>query len=279
MSCSSQSNQEKKLVLTETKNEIKTHIDSANYYYDLVISGHNQGMSNSTLIKKYGRRIEKIETEIDQALEKINKLGKEGKLTEREYEDWKKEFDLSLVMEKHKKVKNWGIDFTELPITNSYSLTQSYNDSINHFTINFPADWTIMPNYNQFTLMGAGPLKTDSLTPMKRDGGFGLDINKYDREVTTDEYYNGNLNSIKKGYTKFKILEEKNINLNGISAKYVAHQALVNGKEIVSIQIYFTKSKSGYILNGSATSESYESYRDLYIEISRTFRLNNKTII
>lgn len=276
ISCSSQTNQETELILKETKKKITSYIDSANHYFDLVIADHNKGIDNSEIERKYSKEIERFETKIDQVLNKPNELGKQGKLTQSEYNKWMNEIDFSSTIEKNKKVKSWGIDFNRLPVTNKYKLEQQYIDSNNGFTMSFPNNWTILDSYQDYTLMGAGPISIDTSSQMERQGGFGLDISVLKQDYSTIEYYQGNLTSIKKAYLDLKIIEEKSINLNGIQAKYIAHQCTVEGKPFTSIQVYFTYNKKGYVLNGTAISEEFERYRDLYIEIARTFKITKK---
>lgn len=276
LSCNSQNSIEISTILTESKKEVKRNIDSANFYFDHVIVEHNNGAANDLLLKMYGNKIEQIETNIDQVLERLNMLGKEEKITQQEYEAWLKEIDLSSVMEKHEKIRKMGVDFNQLPVTNFYKLGQLYVDSINNFSMNFPNDWIVLNNYQDYTLMSSGPINEDISSKMKREGGFGLSISVFKKSVSTKEYYQGNLKSIKQEYKDIKILEERDIDLNGIPAIYVAHQCTINDMLITSIQVYFFNDNKGYVLNGSATSEDFEQYRDLYIEIARTFSLSGK---
>ena len=272
-SCSSQNEQEAKILLKKLKKEIHIDIDSSNYYFDLVIKGHNEGTKNQILIEQYGRKIEQLETRIDQTIKKSNQLSQTAKLSNQEYELWIKEIDINSIMKKHQVIKSFGIDFEKLSITEHHELSQTYSDTKNNFTMGFPNDWEVMNNYQDYTLMAKGPIIVDDSGNIEIKGGFGLNITSYNKNFTPLQYYEGNLKSIIRAYPDLKILEEKNINLNGIPAKYVAHQCTVNGTLMTSIQVYFFNSNKGYVLNGTATSESFEIYRNLYIEIAKTFKL------
>jgi hypothetical protein len=157
--------------------------------------------------------------------------------------------------------------------TTGIELSQVYYDSINNFTIRYPEEWILMENYQKFTLMGSGPVLIDEKTKMTRDGGFGLDIKSYDETFTNTSFYEGNLKSIRETVIDFKIIEEKTINLNGIKAKYVSHKCIYNETPVTSIQVYFFNDQKGYVLNGTATSEEFTKYRDLYISIALSFKL------
>lgn len=158
----------------------------------------------------------------------------------------------------------------------SVELSQVYHDSINNFTIRYPKDWTLMNDYQNSTLMGAGPILTDKKTKMTRDGGFGLSISSYNKDYTTVQFYKSNISSIRQSFSDFKIIEEKTIDLNGIKAIYVSHESSSDETPITSIQVYFFIDQKGYILNGTAFSDEFTKYRDLYISIAMTFKLDRK---
>ncbi len=273
-SCNSQISKESELILEETKKEITNYLDSTNYYFDLVIADYKKKISNTEIEKKYNRKIELLETKIDQALEKINKLGRKGKITPAQYEKWISEIKLKLSIDKNEKIQSLGIDLEKLPITHKYELKQHYLDTINHFSMNFPNNWIVLDNYQDFTLISGGPIENDTLKLTKKEGKLVLGITKQKNNYSTEEYYEGNLITIKNNYPDLKLIEEKSIDLNGIHAKYVIYELTKQNKEkFTSLQIYFVKNKNGYILNGVNKTENFENFRDLYIEIARTFKL------
>jgi hypothetical protein len=272
-SCSSQNEQKAKNSLEKLKKEIHIDIDSSNYYFDLVIKGHNEGTKNQILIEQYGRQIEQLETRIDQTIKKSNQLSQTAKFSNEEYKLWIKEIGINSIMKKYQLIKSFGIDFEKLSVTKHHELGQNYSDIKNNFIMEFPNDWEVMNNYQNYTLMATGPIIIDNSGNIEIKGGFGLNITPSNQNFTSDQYYKGNLKSFIKAYPDLKILEEKNINLNGIPAKYVAHQCTANGILMTSIQVYFFNSNKGYVLNGTATSENFEVYRNLYIEIAKTFKL------
>lgn len=164
----------------------------------------------------------------------------------------------------------------KLPETHIYQLTKKYADEQNNFQIQLPENWEILPNFNGSLLTTAGPFIPDSKTQMTRDGGFALTIVELTLEHSTEVFYKGNIGPIKEEYKDFKIIEEADIDISGIPAKYICHSVTVNSVPATNIQIYFCKGKKGYILNGSAVTEDFPTYRDLYIEIARTFTITKK---
>jgi hypothetical protein len=272
-SCSSQNDQKAKVLLKKSKEEIQIDIDSANYYFDLVIKEHNEGIKNDILIEQYGLKIEHLETRIDQTLKKSSQLSQTAKLSKEEYEIWIKDIEINSIMKKYQLIKSWGIDFEQLTVTKHHELVQTYSDTKNNFSMKFPGNWEVMNDYQDYTLMATGPIIVDDSGKLEIKGGFGLSISPFDKKFTSYQYYEGNLKSILKAYPELKILEEKDLNLDGIPAKYVAHQCSLNNKLMTSIQVYFFKSNKGYVLNGTARSENFEKYRDLYIEIAKSFKL------
>lgn len=159
----------------------------------------------------------------------------------------------------------------KLSETHNYQLTQKYTDDTNHFTIQLPENWETHPKYDGNVLMANGPFLTSSKTQMTRAGAFAINIVEMPIAHSTEIFYNGNLDPIKEEYKDFRIIEEYDIDISGITAKYISHSLTVNKIPVTNIQIYFCKGKKGYILNGSAVTEDFANYRDLYTEIARTF--------
>ena len=268
---SSCSNKESQFVLNKTESEIRSSLDSSNYYFDLVISEHNNGVDNVTLHKKYDGNICRLERSIAASLEKVNILGKEGKLTNQERDDWIKKINIDQIKRKYETIKTFGIDFSQPLETDYFSLPQSYSDKNNNFSINFPSEWLIVPGYNQFTLMATGPLLIDS-SRIITNVAFGVDIENQKESYSVEIYYKGNLSTIKKTANSFELLDEKDINIDGIRAKYVAFKFINKDISMITVQIYVMKNKKGYILNGSAPADSYGTSRYLFTEIARTFK-------
>lgn len=164
----------------------------------------------------------------------------------------------------------------ELPKTHHHVLEQVYTDSINNFSIKFPKGWTFSNNTNKYTLIAAGPiLLNNSKNKMVRDGGFVIDIKKFDEIPSVESYYLGNIEEISKTYSDFYTLEENSIFIDGVRGLYTEHQCKVSKLPIKSVQVYFIHKNKGYILSGTATTEKFEKYRDLYIEIARSFKFKN----
>lgn len=277
ISCGPKTDPQVKFILEETEKEIKGYLDSVNHYFDLVITDHNKGISNSEIEKKYSRKIELLETKIDQAVRKPSLPGNAGKLSAKEYEKWVKGIDLSSFKEKHDKIMSLNINFDRLPVTRNYELKQHYSDSINHFSMSFPNNWTVLNNYQDYILIGTGPIGEDTSMQTKDRGGFGLDIGELGRHYSSTEYYNGNLKNLKASCSDLEIIEKKSIDLNGIDAEYVAFRCTMSEKSMTSVQVYFTNNTRGYVLSGTTLTEDFENSRNLYIEIARTFRIEMAT--
>ena len=263
-----------KTELDEIKEEILGYLDSTNRIFDQVISDHNNGKTNDEIYKQYGLQVELLETKVDLALEKFNRLIKDGKISEKAYENWVKEVERPSVHDKHKKIAGMGINFAQLPITEYYNLNQVYVDSTHHFSIRFPGDWTIKDNVKENTLMATGYLHRDSGSDVRMEEAFWISIAEMGQEYTTDEYYKGNMSFIKEGKSlenEVEFMAERELDLNGIPTKYVMCRTYYKGLQLVSIQVYFATGTKGYLLSGSANWIAFEDYRDLFVEIARTF--------
>ncbi|TAE00383.1 MAG: hypothetical protein EAZ97_06125 [Bacteroidetes bacterium] len=269
ISCFSQINQEARENLAKIKLNLQTQLDSSIYYFDLIIKEHNQGVGKSILIKKYAQKIEEAETSIDQTVEKANDVAQESNLSEEEYENWIKGINFNQISVKYQEIKVLGFDFKGLPITQEYPLSQLYQDSINRFSIHFPDNWEIVED-DRFTLV----VHSNYLANKEKMAGFGIDINEMSKNFSTEQYYHGNMKSINKAYQNLKITEEEDINLNGMLVKYVVYQYSMNEKKLKCMQFFFTKDKKGYVINGTSANNVFDTYRSLFIEIARSFKLD-----
>lgn len=257
------------------KKEIQTYFDSANFYMDKILADSKNGIPKDKIRNSYGRKLKKFQAKINQALKDANTIGNEMKISNKDYENWMNSFDTKALKEKNSELIIAGIDLSKLPETNNYQLSQKYIDDKNSFTIQIPQDWQAFPNYQGQTLMTAGAITDSTKTDMKRAGGFGVSITDLNKEYSNETFYYRNLDPIKKEYKDFDIIEEYDIDINGIPAKYISYSVTVKSKLVTSIQVYFCKGLKGYILNGTALGDSFETYRDLYIQIARTFTLRD----
>jgi hypothetical protein len=93
--------------LTELKKEIQISIDSANVYFDNVLMESEKSIENrEKIIEDFSRKKTHYEITINNALDKVNKLGQEGKISKKEAESWLKEFDLTMLLAKYNKIKS-----------------------------------------------------------------------------------------------------------------------------------------------------------------------------
>jgi hypothetical protein len=111
LSCNSNSDQHSDKVQVDTtliavKKQIQLSIDSANIYFDSVLTTVQQSPENKEkILENFKQKKTYYESQINNALEKVNKLGAEGKISQKEADNWLKEFDIAKVGEKYDRIK------------------------------------------------------------------------------------------------------------------------------------------------------------------------------
>ncbi len=111
LSCNNNSNEHSDQVQVDTtlstvKKQIQLSIDSANVYFDYVLSEVQKSPENKEkILEDFKQKKTYYEAQINNALERVNKLGLDGKISNKEVQDWFKEFDIDEAYEKHQKIE------------------------------------------------------------------------------------------------------------------------------------------------------------------------------
>lgn len=157
----------------------------------------------------------------------------------------------------------------DIPITDQHALPRVYADSVNGFSINFPEEWETVPDWNQTTVTAMGkPL--DETSSMRLDGSMAVKIFEL-KGYTSGDIFRQNTASLSDS-PDFKILEQYNCKISGLDAICVIYSVIENETSVVNTQFYVCTQERCAILNGSASMDLFERYRDLYLQIGLSFR-------
>lgn len=265
-----QSNNEPKEFI-EIKNEIKRHFIQTGNYADSIVSNREFRKNASKKEIYFIRQIQLIETKIHNEIKLCNKLILENKINEDQLLDFFESKIFDSIALKVKKVDSLGINVSKIPITNYYSLEQEHIDTIAKFSISYPKDWELITDFQNFTLMGAGPYFDVPIGEMTRDGVFGIDIKPISSSFNSDSYFQGNIASMEKNSENFRLVDLRKINIDGINANYTIFKTTRNGLSNTHLQVYFVKNGFSYIMSGTSFTRNIDIYFNLYIEIIRSF--------
>lgn len=138
----------------------------------------------------------------------------------------------------------------------SISLEKTY--STKYYSIKYPKEWKVVEQINEMTDVYIG----------SQPDNFGFTIVRFETDVSLSEANNeGNSNVKQAG---FKILEDKQITLNGVKCYKATHEITLQGKKIQTISYTFKKGDMFYNIRfGSVVSKSQEP---LVTEIMKSFR-------
>ncbi len=274
------------LFLVQAKDGLNAYIDSANYYCDRLLIEYKAGGKKDVLTAAYGPQIKYYENSINEALDRANVLSKQKRLMPGVYERWLGGFNLKSLADKNKRLASIGVDLRYIPAadinfrrpnaasdTSKSALSQVYSDRENNFIIKLPADWIATEKEQEGMIsVLAGPGNGQTI----RDAAVGVNIMDYTKELTTEDFYYGNIALIKNNSKDFKMIQETDMDLNGIKSKCAIFSCVNNGISITSIQAYFFQNKKGYIVNGTSSSEHFSEYQDIYTAILKSFRVQDK---
>ncbi len=261
--------------LHHIENMIQSHVDSTLSMLQELEHAYEAGTSPEQLFERYSLPLAQKERAISECLALPNRLFKEGQWKEEDYTAWFEKMNITDIQSKIKRYKSWGIDFDRIPYSHQFQLTQQIDVPQYGLRLSFPQDWEVVLGQNDFAVTGKGPIGSDITDIIKPDGRFDIKVSKLPNPTTTDAYYEGNLRSIHVTWPGFMIIEEKNIRLHDIKARYVIHECLINGQTMTSYQIYFTHHQHGYVLNGYIPGDDLETYRTLYHEITRSIKISD----
>jgi hypothetical protein len=146
------------------------------------------------------------------------------------------------------------------------------NNTLN-YELTVPANWMCTIGEENKYILYSGP-RIDS-GYFTNDGSFAITIEKLSRPASNEEAMNVNLVNIKNltYMTNFKMLEHKNVIINGNTFLYVVYQGTASGVIFSSMQFYFVKEDILYVLGGTIPSEIFGKYDELYYSIATSFKL------
>lgn len=137
-----------------------------------------------------------------------------------------------------------------------YTLGKTY--STRYYSIGYPADWQCSENINEMTDVYIGSNKEP----------FGFTIVRFETDYSLfDANKEGNENLRRAGY---KILDEKQIIVDGVKCYRANHEITLQGQRIIQISFTFKKGDMLYNIKfGSIISKSHETIATKIIESFR----------
>lgn len=166
-----------------------------------------------------------------------------------------------LSLEKPQK-ENEDVDITDKKDVTTkndvQTITLEKTYSTRYYSIKYPKEWKAVEHINEMTDVYIG----------SQSDNFGFTLVRFETDVSLSEANNeGNRNSKQAG---FKILEDKQITLNGVKCYRAIHEITIQGQKVQTISYTLKKGDMFYNFRfGTVVSKSQET---LATEIMKSFR-------
>jgi hypothetical protein len=153
----------------------------------------------------------------------------------------------------------------EKPVANGYV---RYTNQEHGFQIDFPEDWPSQEDFMGLIVMANSPLESDT-------DAFSENINVVMEELpstmSTEKYLEANIKNMEMLMTDFVNIEVTDQKLGGVPTKRMEYSAKMGLINLHNYAYLFVSGKKGYVITGSATPESIDTYREDFDAIAETF--------
>lgn len=162
-----------------------------------------------------------------------------------------------------------------LPVIESINKLKRYRNKIFDFSVLLPEDWILKENVAGFSLVALNKLEEPEF-------GFRENISiavfKSSPDESLEHHEKLNLASMKKNLKNLEILQQEDIEINGLKAKMVVYSCsypysdteIIEGQEV----LFFTKKGDTlYIIKGCAKQSDFDAYFILFKKIGYSLEI------
>lgn len=96
-------------------------------------------------------------------------------------------------------------------------------------------------------------------------------VEKLDKEYTLDEYYNANLQGLTQNIVNFNLVEQKNVDLNGVPAMRIEY-TWGDSSKVTTYQFIFVKGDKGFVVTFTATPDTFAKYQPIFDKIANSLK-------
>lgn len=140
------------------------------------------------------------------------------------------------------------------------------------FKISYPNNWEMIENFGGTTVAFRSPAEDSSDSFKENVNVLGRALQS--KNLKLDEFFQANIDTLKKQYPNFNLLSSKNIQLSdGTPAKKIIFNLEFNGVNLKFLQVYSIKNSHGYVISFTSTEESYNKYINDVENILQSFEI------
>jgi hypothetical protein len=139
------------------------------------------------------------------------------------------------------------------------------------FSVEFPGKWELVVSDNSIGAVSDPESDKDTF----RDNTLVL-FSDLDKEYDLKEYFDANVEQMKKTFSNFVVASEDQITVGGKDARKVVFSFTYgNGQELKTVQVYVNDGKKGYIIQGMGEKGSYDTFAPIFTDVISSFKFEN----
>lgn len=139
------------------------------------------------------------------------------------------------------------------------------------YEIDFPMEWEIVENLLESDVIALNPLQSDQDAFQEN---INVMVDELDPDEKFDTYFNKGLENLKRYLTGFTLLDQGEMTIHEMPAFWSIYKFTLGNLEAQVMQ-FSIKGTDGkvYLITCSSTQQDFESYRDTFDTIAKSFRL------
>ncbi len=182
---------------------------------------------------------------------------------------WRQLFYLQLVLTASVFI---GCDFNSSAVESSAYVT--YKDDKNHFTIDYPNNWSIDNTEKKYAVMFDSPKENEQDTFIEH---LNVTVGSLPYEATSpiSTYKEGIVATLKKGLPKMEIKSTRELTINNYPALEIVLSGEKSGVKYMVRQNYFVKGKTTYVVSYSFSDpiSGKENYSPIFEKMLHSFTI------
>jgi hypothetical protein len=138
------------------------------------------------------------------------------------------------------------------------------------YSITVPTDWTKSEDTKGLDVMFMGPPNPEDQIS---DATMNVKTGPLPAQISLDQFYSVNIESLKKDFKDFKIIEEGKRLIDGHPTKYIVYSYDQSGMSITIRQYFLIKDQVAYLFTFGAESKYYQDYISQFDQILESIKL------
>lgn len=154
-------------------------------------------------------------------------------------------------------------------------LSNTYQNTKYNFSIRYPESWEKVSN-DTLAFLVNGPSYTDDDKLIKWNCSFSVFVQSMGRYYDINEVFENTFKKLISSNVTMKTVDIRDVEINGLPAKLFIMRFLDHEEPITNIYACFSYADKCYLLSGGYLSNEFENYKNTFLSIANSFKLNKK---